>query len=98
MYRKNTDQDLEQTNGLDCGVFAIAHLVEFCIKGVFNPYVGFDTKKMRTHLQSCLESGNRLCFPTVSKRPNIRNRNRTKCKSIPINLHSSACQTASEAW
>ena len=91
MYRKNNDQDLEviltdtqkQTNDLDCGVVAIAHLTEFCIKGVFNPYVGFDSKKMRTHLQSCLESGNLLCFPTVSKRPNIRNRNRTKCKSVP---------------
>ena len=67
--------------------FAIAHLTEFCIKGVMNPNVGFDTKKMRTHLQYCLESGNLSCFPTVPRRPNIKNRNRTKHKSIPKNLH-----------
>ena len=95
MYGKNTDHDLEvilidtqkQTNGVDRGLFAIAHLTEFCIKGVLNPNVGFDTKKMRTHLQYCLESGNLSCFPTVPRRPNIRNRNRTKYKSVPINLH-----------
>ena len=58
MYGKNTDQDLEvilidtqkQSNGVDCGLFAIAHLTEFCIKDVLNPKAGFDTKKMRTHL------------------------------------------------
>ena len=63
------------------------HLKEFCIKGVLNPNVGYDTKKLRTHLQYCLESGNLSCFPTVPRRTNIRNRNRTKHKSVPINLH-----------
>ena len=61
--------------------------VKLQTKGVLNPTVGFDTKKMRKHLQSCLESGILSCFPTVLRRPNIRNRNRTKRKSIPINLH-----------
>ena len=94
MYGKNTDQDLEvilietqkQTNGVDCGVFAIAHLVEFCTNGALNPTVIFDTKQMRPHLLSCFESGVLTCFPTVPKRP-VRNQNRTKHKSIPISLH-----------
>ena len=94
MYGKNTDQDLEviindtqkQTNGVDCGVFAIAHLTEFCIKGTLNPTVTFDTKSMRKHLQSCLESGILSSFPTLPRRPN-RNRYTAKHKSVSIKVH-----------
>ena len=95
MYGKNTDQDLEvilietqkQTNGVDCGLFAIAHLIEFCVNGALNPNAGFDTKKMRNHLQFCLESRRLSCFPTIPRRPTSRNRKITKQKSIAINLH-----------
>ena len=94
MYGKNTDQDLEiiiidtqkQTNGVDCGVFAIAHLTEFCVKGTLNPTATFDTKKMRDHLHNCLNSGSLSCFPTVARRPN-RSRYTTKHKSISVKLH-----------
>ena len=94
MYGKNTDQDLEiiiidtqkQTNGVDCGVFAIAHLTEFCLNGSLNPTVIFDVKNMRKHLQTCFESGSLSRFPTIPRRPN-RNRYTTKHKSIAINLH-----------
>ena len=67
--------------------FYNANLETFCIKGALNPNAGFDTKKMRKHLQSVLQSGILSCFPTVLRQPNIRNRNRTKRESIPINLH-----------
>ena len=95
MYGENTNHDLEvilietqkQTNGVDCGVFAIALLVEFFTKRVLNSTVCFGTKKkMRSHLLNCIESGYLTCFPTVPKRP-IRKGNRTKSKSITINLH-----------
>ena len=98
MYWKNKGQDLEvilietqkQTNGVDGGVFAIAHLVEFCTNVVLNPTVICDTKQMRPHLLSCFESGVLTCFPKVPKGP-VRNQNRTKHKSIPISFHCT-CQ------
>lgn len=97
LYGQNSNQDLEiilidtqkQTNSVDCGLFAIAHLTEFCSKGNLNPDICFDTKKMRTHLITCLESGTLSCFPTVPKRQNTRTRNRPKHRSIPIKLHCS---------
>ena len=97
LYGKNSDQDLEiilietqkQTNGVDCGLFAIAHLVEFCSTGILNPDISFDTKQMRPHLKACLESETLVKFPTIQKRPNIRKRMRSKHKSIPVKLHCS---------
>ena len=92
LYGKNSDQDLEiilietqkQTNGVDCGLFAIAHLVGFCSTGILNPDISFDTKQMRPHLKACLESETLVKFPTIQKRPNIRKRMRSKHKSIPV--------------
>ena len=77
MYGKNTDQDLEvilietqkQTNGVDCVVVAIAHLVEFCTNGVLNQTVIFDTKQMRPHFWSSFESRVLTCFPHCTKAP-----------------------------
>ena len=73
LYGKNSDQDLEiilietqkQTNGVDCGLFAIAHLDGFCSTGD----ISFDTKQMRPHLKACLESETLVKFPTIQKRP-----------------------------
>ena len=46
----------QQTNSDDCGVFAIAFLVELLFGG--DPTtVKFDVGKMRSHLYSCLQSG-----------------------------------------
>ena len=75
-----------QSNGVDCGVFAIAHLTEFCISSTLNPTAIFDVKNMRRHLQTCLESGRLSNFPTVPRRPN-RNPYMTKHKSISIKLY-----------
>jgi Ulp1 family protease len=51
----------QQTNSIDCGVFAIAYATEFC----FNQYTGgkgltFNTSVMRDHLLQCLKSSCRL--------------------------------------
>jgi hypothetical protein len=55
----------QQTNGFDCGVYAIANLVEFCLKGSFNVKrkTNFIEKYMSSHLISCLESGHFTPFP-----------------------------------
>ena len=59
----------QQPNSFDCGIFAIAHAVEFC----FNPttYSGkhnFDIVSMRNHLTTCLENDNFEPFPKESSR------------------------------
>ena len=46
----------QQTNSCDCGVFAIAFLVDLLF-GVDPTTVKFDVGKMRSHLYSCLQSG-----------------------------------------
>ena len=54
----------QQKNSIDCGVFAIVFMVEFC----FNNFIGrdnvnFDTYTMRDHLIKCIESQQFSPFP-----------------------------------
>ena len=54
----------QQDNSIDCGLFAIANMVEFCT----NKYIGnlnlqFNTKYLREHLIFCLEQGHFRPFP-----------------------------------
>lgn len=55
----------QQTNGYDCGVYAIANMMEYCDKGKFNTQrrTNFIEKYMRPHLISCLEKGHFTPFP-----------------------------------
>ncbi|CAG2248169.1 unnamed protein product [Mytilus edulis] len=55
----------QQTNGYDCGVYAIANLVEYCHKEKLNTQrrTKFIEKYMRPHLISCLEKGHFTPFP-----------------------------------
>ena len=53
----------QQTNGSDCGVFAIAFST--CLVFGEDPtFINFDTQSMRTHLASCLSNGKFTLFPT----------------------------------
>lgn len=54
----------QQTNCVDCGVFALAFLTEFChLKKEVPTNTTFDTLKMREHLYQCIESGHLTPFP-----------------------------------
>ena len=54
----------QQENGNDCGLFAIANLVEFCYKEKnFESKTSFKTECMREHLIQCLERGYFTKFP-----------------------------------
>ncbi|CAC5412486.1 unnamed protein product [Mytilus coruscus] len=55
----------QQTNGYDCGVYAIANMVEYCHKEKLNTQrrTKFIEKYMRPHLISCLEKGHFTPFP-----------------------------------
>ena len=53
----------QQTNGSDCGIFAIAFST--CLVFGEDPtFVNFDAQSMRTHLASCLSNGKFTLFPS----------------------------------
>ena len=45
---------MQQTNSIDCGIYAIANAVEFLTEEG-NPLSNYDVGAMRTHLLKCLE-------------------------------------------
>ena len=66
IYKNDASQALQvkiprvqqQPNSYDCGLFAIANVVEFCFSpDSFNPRIIYDVSKMRQHLIECLENG-----------------------------------------
>ena len=73
-----------QNNSTDCGLFAIAHLLEFCMKQKTCPNVIFDTTKMRKHLSSCLETESVIEFPKTCKSLNLRGKKEPKTFSIDL--------------
>jgi Ulp1 family protease len=57
-------ENQQQNNGYDCGLFAIANLVEFCFNdATYNYKNEFVLNKMRKHLIHCLERGEFSKFP-----------------------------------
>jgi CRISPR/Cas system-associated endoribonuclease Cas2 len=61
----------QQTNGVDCGVHAIASAIEFLVNDG-DPLAHFDLRCMRQHLATCLEQGEMESFPRSSKKPRGR--------------------------
>ncbi|PJE77789.1 hypothetical protein CI610_03284 [invertebrate metagenome] len=58
----------DQNNGYDCGLFAIANMVEFCFKGnSFKQKTNFIENQMRDHLIWCLDKGYFMPFPQFVK-------------------------------
>ena len=58
-----------QSNSLDCGVFAIANTVEFCETRFERNFIySFDTSQMRSHLIQCMKNMNFTPFPKTTKR------------------------------
>ena len=73
-----------QSNGVDCGLYAIAHLVEFCLHERPMPNVIFDTAKMRPHLLHCLENQQLSEFPKTNKLLNTRKKRDAKVFNIQL--------------
>ena len=57
----------QQTNAVDCGIYAIANAVEFLHEDG-NPEAIFKPEEMRSHLIQCLEAGEMTPFPKSQKR------------------------------
>lgn len=71
----------QQPNSYDCGLFAIANAVEFCLApDSFNTRVNFEVSKMRQHLIECLEKG------VISRFPVEKATGRCQLKSITSKL------------
>jgi hypothetical protein len=65
----------QQRNGIDCGVFAIANMVEYLItKNDPSTYQYFDQPAMRDHLVKCFENGIFELFPKARSTPKINSR------------------------
>lgn len=72
----------QQPNSHDCGLFAIANVVEFCYSpNSFNSRTFFSVSKMRQHLIHCLENGKMTEFP----------KEKNKCRG---NLNSYTCRVS----
>ncbi|XP_078310197.1 uncharacterized protein LOC144618313 [Crassostrea virginica] len=83
----------QQTNSVDCGLFAIANAVQFC----FSLYQGsdllkFDEPFLRHHLLHCLEKGAFSPFPRIETKAKLNKKKITyidvqcDCKCILPNL------------
>ena len=60
----------KQSNGLYCGVLAVAYAFDICSR--LNPcVVRFDHSKIRQHLATCLENCQTSRFPIVGKRNSV---------------------------
>ena len=74
----------QQPNSYDCGLFAIANIVEFCFSpDSFNPRIIYDVSKMIQHLIECLENGKMSAFPKEKEKSRGK-LNSSTCKSINI--------------
>lgn len=69
-----------QTTG-NCGVFAIANAVEFCITQSTTPSIAYKATVMRSHLIGCLEAG---CFTQFPFGPARTKRRKSSVHVIPI--------------
>ena len=68
----------KQTNSIDCGSYAIANAVEYCLTGYTGDlHIKFDQKYMRDHLISCLEKNQFRPFPKcyMSKKSKVKSTN-----------------------
>jgi hypothetical protein len=68
----------KQTNSIDCGLYAIANAVEYCLTGYTGGlHIKFDQKYMRDHLISCLEKNQFRPFPKcyMSKKSKVESIN-----------------------
>ena len=74
----------QQPNSHDCGLFAIANIVEFCFSPEsFNTRIIYSVSKMRQHLIECLEKGKMSPFPREKERGRCKLDSYT-CKIVNI--------------
>ncbi|CAG2252650.1 unnamed protein product [Mytilus edulis] len=74
----------QQTNSVDCGVFALAYATEFCYSNFpAGKDLAFNVNEMRDHLVHCLTKQQLLPFPRQKNRKSLKLRINT---SIIVNI------------
>ena len=76
----------QQVGPSDCGCFAVAFATEIC-QGRNPCNASFDQGQMRVHLYNCLQRGEMLPFPQVSKALETHSRPKSQLFSYSINCY-----------
>ena len=79
----------QQNNSVDCGLFAIANIVQFC----YGYYIGkdlikFDVEFLREHLVHCLERQHMTPFPRIETKAKL---NKKKTIYVDISCDCTKC-------
>ncbi len=74
-----------QNNSVYCGVYTLAHLVQFCISENINNTIIFNSNLLRKHLLKIYETNIITEFPSTSKY--LTSRRKKIEKSIVIDIH-----------
>ena len=77
----------QQTNGIDCGLYALAFIVYLLENNKYPTEVSFDQNQMRNHLLKLFESNQVSGFPFSSSKK--VKRNQIKKKEMSMELLSS---------
>ena len=67
VLKVNCLQVKQQSNSIDCGVFAVAFAVDVCF-GLPPNESCYDVIEMRSHLSTCLQLQELSAFPKISRR------------------------------
>ena len=79
----------QQKNSVDCGIFALAFLVDFCVHGIEGLFDKvFDVNGMRNHLIRCIENNSFSEFPKIKGGPKSK---RHRSTIYTIEMDCSAC-------
>lgn len=63
----------QQSNAVDCGIFALAYATEFCFSGfVGGENIDFDKQAMRQHLITCFQSKSLRPFPQLKRKLRLK--------------------------
>lgn len=73
---------MKQSNGIDCGLFAIAFITSYCLRKELCFDLIFDTNHLRNHLLYCFEKEKISEFPLTSKTLSLRRKNKTNTINI----------------
>ncbi|KAK3915980.1 Transcriptional regulatory protein PHO23, partial [Frankliniella fusca] len=73
----------QQSNAVDCALFAIANATEFCFSKKVQ-YIDFDSEKLREHWIDCLHAKKMSPFPRLAARPK-KTREEEDCEVVKIN-------------
>ena len=68
---------MRQNNSVDCGLYAIAYVMSYCLRGEICFDLIFDSKKLQSHLFKWFEQQEMTEFPLTNKTKSVRKKTST---------------------